>query len=109
QPVLRGVGAAARRAAGNAPKADHDAIAGPAQPMTRRRPPMPGRSIVRALAHRNFRLFFVGQALSLIGTWTQSTAMPWLVTALTDSKTLLGVVAFSSQLPSFFLPPLAGV
>jgi MFS family permease len=70
---------------------------------------MPGRSILRALGHRNFRLFFIGQTLSLVGTWTQSTAMPWLVTALTDSKTLLGFVAFSSQLPSFFLPPFAGV
>jgi MFS family permease len=70
---------------------------------------MPGRSILRALAHRNFRLFFTGQTLSLIGTWTQSTAMPWLVSGLTDSKTVLGLVAFSSQLPSFFLPPFAGV
>jgi MFS family permease len=70
---------------------------------------MPGRSILRALAHRNFRLFFGGQALSLIGTWTQSMAMPWLVSGLTNSKTLLGLVAFSSQLPSFFLPPFAGV
>ena len=70
---------------------------------------MPGRSILRALAHRNFRLFFTGQTLSLIGTWTQSTAMPWLVSGLTDSKTILGLVAFSSQLPSFFLPPFAGV
>jgi MFS family permease len=70
---------------------------------------MPGRSIVRALAHRNFRLFFAGQTLSLVGTWTQSTAMPWLVSGLTDSKTILGLVAFSSQLPSFFLPPFAGV
>lgn len=70
---------------------------------------MAGRSIGRAFRHRNFRLFFGGQALSLVGTWTQSTAMPWLVTGLTDSKTLLGFVAFSSQLPSFFLPPLAGV
>ena len=70
---------------------------------------MPGRSILRALSHRNFRLFFGGQTLSLIGTWTQSTAMPWLVSGLTDSKTVLGLVAFSSRLPSFFLPPFAGV
>jgi MFS family permease len=70
---------------------------------------MAGRSILRALAHRNFRLYFAGQTLSLIGTWTQSFAMPWLVSGLTHSKTLLGLVAFSSQLPSFFLPPFAGV
>jgi MFS family permease len=70
---------------------------------------MAGRSILRALTHRNFRLFFGGQTLSLIGTWTQSAAMPWLVSGLTGSRTLQGLVAFSSQLPSFFLPPLAGV
>ncbi len=70
---------------------------------------MPGRSILRALRHRNFRLFFAGQTLSLVGTWTQSTAMPWLVHRLTQSELALGLVAFSAQLPSFFLPPLAGV
>ena len=40
---------------------------------------MPGRSILAGAGHRNFRLFFTGQTLSLIGTWTQSFAMPWLV------------------------------
>jgi len=66
-------------------------------------------SIVRALTHRNFRLFFAGQTLSLIGTWTQSVAMPWLVHRLSKSELILGVAAFTAQLPSFFLPPLAGV
>ena len=70
---------------------------------------MPGRSILRALGHRNFRLFFTGQTLSLIGTWTQSFAMPWLVSGLTNSQRVQGLVAFSSQLPNFFLPPFAGV
>ena len=66
-------------------------------------------SIVRALTHRNFRLFFAGQTLSLVGTWTQSVAMPWLVHRLSKSELILGVAAFTAQLPSFFLPPLAGV
>jgi MFS family permease len=70
---------------------------------------MPGRSILRALAYRNFRLFFIGQSLSLIGTWTQSTAMPWLVAVLTGSPALTGQVGFFAQLPSFFLSPFAGL
>jgi MFS family permease len=70
---------------------------------------MPGGSIVRALSHRNFRLFFVGQTLSLVGTWAQSTAMPLLVYRLTNSAALLGLVGFLAQLPSFFLTPFAGV
>src|SRR5438874_739777 len=70
---------------------------------------MPGQSILRALAHRNFRLFFAGQALSLVGTWTQSTAMPWLVARLTGSPWLTGQVGFFSQLPCFILSPIAGV
>jgi MFS family permease len=65
--------------------------------------------MLRALTHRNFRLFFGGQTLSLIGTWTQSVAMPWLVHRLSQSELVLGLAAFSAQLPSFFLPPIAGV
>jgi MFS family permease len=65
--------------------------------------------MLRALAHRNFRLFFAGQTLSLIGTWTQSTAMPWLVAVLTGSPALTGRVGFFAQLPSFFLSPFAGL
>jgi MFS family permease len=63
----------------------------------------------RALRHRNFRLFFSGQGVSLIGTWMQRTAMSWLVYRLTDSAVLLGLVAFADQVPTFFLSPLAGV
>lgn len=70
---------------------------------------MPGRSMVRALAHRNFRLFLIGQTLSLVGTWTQSTAMPWLVARLTGSTWLTGQVGFFSQLPCLFLAPVAGI
>lgn len=66
-------------------------------------------SLWRALKHRNFRLFFAGQSLSLIGTWAQTTAMPLLVYRLTGSAYLLGIVAFAGQLPSFFLTPFAGV
>src|SRR5207253_2639224 len=64
---------------------------------------------LRALAHRNFRLFFVGQGVSLVGTWMQSLAMSWLVYRLTDSAFLLGLVNFAAQIPSFFLAPVAGV
>jgi MFS family permease len=67
------------------------------------------RHMFRALGHRNFRLFFGGQSISLIGTWMQRTAMSWLVYRLTDSAVLLGLVAFSDQIPTFFLSPLAGV
>jgi MFS family permease len=60
--------------------------------------------IVRALRHRNYRLFFAGQGISLIGTWMQRIAMGWLVSAF-----LLGLVGFTGQIPIFLLTPLAGV
>ncbi len=62
-----------------------------------------------ALKYRNFRLFFLGQSISLIGTWMQQVAMIWLVYRLTNSAILLGLVGFCSQIPSFFLAPVAGV
>jgi MFS family permease len=61
------------------------------------------------LKYRNFRLFFFGQSISLIGTWMQQLAMSWLVYRLSDSALLLGLVGFCSQIPSFFLAPVAGV
>src|ERR1700733_13854417 len=64
---------------------------------------------LRALRHRNFRLFFCGQSLSLIGTWMTRLATSWLVYRLTGSPFLLGVVTFSSQIPTFLLGPVAGV
>src|SRR5271157_3875775 len=67
------------------------------------------RATVRALRYRNFRLFFVGQGVSLIGTWMQRVAVGWLVYRLTDSAFLLGVVGFSTQIPAFVLAPFAGV
>ncbi|MEM4218046.1 MAG: MFS transporter, partial [Candidatus Methanomethylicaceae archaeon] len=67
------------------------------------------KSILRALKYRNYRLFFIGQGVSFIGTWIQRIAMGWLVYRLTNSKFLLGVVDFSSQIPSFLLTPVTGV
>jgi MFS family permease len=63
----------------------------------------------RALRHRNFRLFFGGQSISLIGTWMTRVATSWLVYRLTQSPLLLGVVGFAGQIPTFILAPLAGV
>ncbi|RNI31310.1 MFS transporter [Rufibacter latericius] len=63
----------------------------------------------RALKYRNYRLFFMGQSISLIGTWMQQIAMSWLVYRLTDSVFLLGMVSFANQIPSFLLGPFAGV
>jgi len=67
------------------------------------------KSIIRSLRHRNFRLFFSGQSISLIGTWVQRIALGWLVYRLTNSAFLLGLVGFASQIPTFLLAPFAGV
>jgi MFS family permease len=67
------------------------------------------RQAFRAFSHRPFRLFFVGQGLSLVGTWMQSVAMSWLVYRLTGSALMLGVVGFASQFPAFLIAPFAGV
>ncbi|MBW4052593.1 MAG: MFS transporter [Proteobacteria bacterium] len=63
----------------------------------------------RALRHRNFKLFFFGQSVSLIGTWMTRLATAWLVYQLTHSALLLGVVSFSGQIVSFLLGPFAAV
>jgi MFS family permease len=63
----------------------------------------------RALRHRNFRLFFAGQSISLIGSWMTRVATSWLVYRLTKSPLLLGTVGFAGQIPTFLLAPLAGV
>ena len=65
--------------------------------------------IGRALAHRNYRLFFAGQSISLVGTWITRVATSWLVFRLTGSAFLLGVVGFWGQIPTLLLAPLAGV
>jgi MFS family permease len=67
------------------------------------------RSTVRALRHRNFRLFFIGQIISLIGTWMQMVAQSWLVYRLTGSSALLGSVNFVGQIPVFLLSPIGGL
>ncbi len=64
---------------------------------------------VRALRHRNFRLFFSGQLISLIGTWMQSVAQAWLVYRLTDSIVLLGAVGFAGQIPVFLMSTFGGM
>ncbi len=63
----------------------------------------------RALRSRNYRLFFSGQCISLIGTWITRVATSWLVYRLTKSPFLLGVTGFAGQIPLFFLAPVAGV
>ena len=63
----------------------------------------------RALRRRNFRLFFAGQTISVIGTWMTRVATSWLVYRLTKSSIMLGTVTFAGQIPTFLLAPLAGV
>jgi MFS family permease len=66
------------------------------------------RGAVRALEHRNYRLFFSGQLISLIGTWTQSIGESWLVYRLTGSSALLGITGFCAQIPVFLLASVGG-
>ena len=72
--------------------------------MAARRP-----ALLRALRHRNYRLFFGGQSLSLAGTWITRIATSWLVYRLTGSALVLGIVGFCGQIPTLFLAPVAGV
>ncbi len=65
--------------------------------------------MIRALRYRNYRLFFGGQIVSLVGNWMTMTATSWLVYRLTGSAKMLGLVGFAGQLPSVFLTPLAGI
>ena len=65
--------------------------------------------LTRALRHRNYRLFFSGQSISLIGTWITRIATSWLVYRLTGSELLLGLVGFCGQIPTTILAPFAGV
>src|SRR5512132_1100584 len=71
--------------------------------------PSPAGRLTRALQHRNFRLFFGGQSVSLVGTWITRVATSWLVYRLTGSELLLGVVGFCGQIPTLLLAPYAGV
>lgn len=63
----------------------------------------------RALWHRNYRLFFTGQCISLIGTWIQQVAMSWLIYSLTKSALLMGIITFISSIPMLIASPFAGV
>lgn len=65
--------------------------------------------VFRSLKYRNYRLYFSGQSISLIGTWMQRITLPWLVYHLTGSALLLGIVSFAGQIPTFLLSPFAGV
>ncbi len=67
------------------------------------------KNTFRSLRYRNFRLFFYGQSVSLIGTWIQRITTPWLVYHMTGSAFLLGVVGFAGQIPTFLIAPFAGV
>lgn len=67
------------------------------------------RGTLRAFRHRNYRLYFAGQAISLTGAWMQQIAMSWLVYRLSGSALLLGVVSFSGQIAHLLVTPFAGV
>jgi MFS family permease len=66
------------------------------------------RFLLRALRYRNYRLFFLGQLVSMVGTWLTMVASSWLVYRLTDSSLWLGIAGFSQQVPMFVVAPLAG-
>jgi len=73
-------------------------------------PPGPiSARLPRVFRHSNYRLFFAGQSVTLLGTWVQTVALSWLVYRLTHSAILLGVVSFASQAPIFFITPFAGM
>jgi MFS family permease len=72
-------------------------------------PSTPGLRLTRALRHRNFRLFFGGQFISLVGTWITRVATSWLIYRLTGSELLLGVAGFAGQIPTLIITPFAGV
>ena len=68
-----------------------------------------GSSGVNAFRHRNYRLFFSGQLISLVGTWMQQVAQAWLVLQLTGDPIWLGIVAAAQFLPVMVLGLFAGV
>jgi len=67
------------------------------------------KNIFRSLHSKNYRLFFYGQSISLVGTWIQRIAVPWMVYDMTGSVFYLGLVGFAGQIPTFILAPFAGV
>ncbi len=71
--------------------------------------PNPVSSVREVLKNPNYRLYFLGQFISLSGTWAQSVAVSWLVFRLTGSSYSVGLISFASQIPAFLLSPFAGV
>ena len=67
------------------------------------------KHLLRALGQRNFRLYFIGQSASFVGTWMQQIALAWLVYRLTGSPFMLGLVTFAGNIPILFLAPFGGV
>jgi len=78
-------------------------------PAQRARAAPPGRRVLGALRHRNYRLFFGSQIISMVGTWMQSLALPWLALQLTHSAFLVGLVLALQYLPVLALAPVGGV
>ena len=66
-------------------------------------------STFKAFRNRNYRLYFSGQSISLIGTWMQRTAVYWLIYVQTHSSFMLGLAVFATQFPSFLFSPLGGI
>src|SRR3954468_23480843 len=66
-------------------------------------------STFSAFKHRNYRLYFIGQSVSLIGTWMQKTAVSWVIYSLTHSKFMLGLTLFAAMFPSFIFSFIGGV
>ncbi|MGH8483073.1 MAG: MFS transporter, partial [Pseudomonas sp.] len=64
-------------------------------------------SSLRALRHRNFRLYFIGHSISTLGTWIQQVALSWLIYRLTDSVALLGLTTFAALIPQLLVGPIA--
>ncbi|MEI9897051.1 MAG: MFS transporter [Chthoniobacter sp.] len=87
---------------------EENPAAGPKVPMEEPRPAVGWRKMFVAFRYRNYRLFFAGQLVSLIGNWVNSTAEGWLVYQLTGSTALLGVVAAASTGPMLFLSTWGG-
>src|SRR4051812_16292356 len=81
----------------------------PTSPASASKGGVPRGGVFRALHHRNYRLFFAGQTVSLVGTWITRIATSWLIYRLTGSVLLLGVVGFCGQIPTLILAPFAGV
>ena len=67
------------------------------------------KHLLRALSQRNFRLYFLGQSASFVGTWMQQIALAWLIYRLTGSPFMLGLTAFAGNIPILFLAPFGGV